>query len=265
MNPITKALQDLRYTVPQQILEKAFIANTAPYNIVPISLDTIIREKVIEARVMVDCNLMGGTEVNIPLNAVERTQVDNFTFVYRVPKAMTQGRSITRALSVSYGQGNIVGYTAMGFNGTSPMLDAASGLLNSHLPITNVSSAYCQLIGENVVMIVDTIAMPADVYLRCWIENDINFNHLQPTSYMEFSKLVEYAVKSYIYMKMTVLMDQAQIHAGFELGQFKNIIDGFSDAEANYRTQLDTWGTVAILNDFNAKRRHIQLLTGGAW
>lgn len=267
MNPVTKALQELGYRIPRAVLEKTFLSNIRPFSLMPTSLDARIREIVIEPRVMVDCNLMGGTEVHIPLGGVPRQQMDNFTFVYRVPKNLTQGRTITRALSVTYGQTGYIGHTSnIPVRESSAIMDAASGMINSLLPIPMVSTAQCQLIGENTVMVNDTVAVPADIWLRCWIENDAGFNHLQPTSYKDFSRLVELAVKSYIYNHNVITMDRAYIHAGMELGQFKAIIDSYADAEENYQTFLnEVWRKVALLNDFHGKRRHISRITGGNW
>lgn len=267
MNPVTKALQELSFRIPRGILEKTFLSNLQPFSLQPTSLDARIREKVIEPRVMVDCNLMGGTEAAIPLASVPKQQIDTFTYVYRIPKRLTQGRTITRAISISYGQTGILGTSSnIPLQGTSPVLDAASGLLMSHAPIPTVSTAQCHVIGENTVMVIDTTAIPQDIFLRCWLENDTAFNHLQPTSYKDFSKLVELATKSYIYNQLILPMDRAFLHSGFELGQFKSVVESYSDAEENYQTFLnEVWRKVAVLNDFHGKRRHISLVTGGNW
>lgn len=267
MNPVTKALQELSYRIPRAILEKTFLSNVRPFSVLPTSLDARIRETVIEPRVMVDCNLMGGTETTIPLAGLSRQQVDSFTYIYRIPKEKTQGRTITRALSISYGQVGVLGTSSnIPMQGTSPLIDAAAGLLQSQMPIPAVSTAQCQLIGENVIMVIDTVAIPQDIYLRCWLENDSSFNHLQPTSYKDFSKLVELAVKSYVYNHNMIPMDRAYIAGGVELGQFRSIIESYSDAEENYQTFLnEVWRKVAVLNDFHGKRRHISQITGGNW
>lgn len=264
MNPITKALQDLRYAIPKEILEKTFISKQYGTFNSPVSLDARIREEVIEKRVLVDCNLVGGTQISIPLDGLPREQVDYFTYVYRIPKNRTQGRSIVRTISVSFGQGNIVGHTNLGFQGSNPMLDAMNQVMTSHQPIPQVSTAYATLVGENTVAIVDSIALPSNIFLRCWIENDENINHLSTTSYDNFSKLVELAVKSYIYINNQIPIDQNVIFAGHQLGRFKEIIDEYRDAEENYRDYLKTvWKKTALLNDYNSKRRHIAMLTGG--
>jgi hypothetical protein len=266
MNPITYSLQQLRYQIPKEILEKVFLSNLNYRTIQATTLDTRIRQEVIESRVLVDCNLAGGTETHIPLSDLPKEFIDPFTAIYRIPKTMTQGRTITRALSVSFGEGAIMGASNIAPTQGNALLDAAAGVLNSALPIPIVSTAQVQLIGENTVMIADNMALPVNIFLRCWLENDENFNHIQPTSYKNFAKLVELATKAYIYINAQIPMDKAFIHAGSELGRFKDIIDGYADANEQYDTHYnEVWRKTAYLNDYNAHRRHCQRVLGGNW
>lgn len=269
MNPITYALNQVRFEIPREILEKLFITQFAAqhcyYKPTPISLDARIRDEVITPRVLMDCNMMGGTETHIRLTGLPREDVDAFTYVYRIPKTLTQGRSITAALSVTFGEGAVVGATNLVPMRGNVLLDAASGLLNSSTPIPMISTAKVKLIGENTILIADNMSMPTNIFLRCWLENDTNFNHINPRSYPAFSKLVVLAVKAYIYVNAMIPMDMGEIFAGNQLGRFKEVIDSYSDANEMYMTHLtEVWGRVAVLNDFDAHRRHIQLLVGGA-
>jgi hypothetical protein len=265
MNPVTYALQHIRWTIPADILQKTFLTTNNRFGTVaPISLDARIRSEVIESRVLQDCNLVGGTEVWIALERCPIQVVDDYVRVYRIPKSMTQNRTITSALSVSYGEGAIAGITSAYGSGGSALVDAAASVMASVSPIPVVASAYVSLIGENTVMIQDNIALPVNLYLRCWVENDANLNHIKPTSYIQFAKLVEYAVKAYVYINNQIPMDRAYIHAGAELGRFKDVVDSYSDANENYQTYLnEVWRRVALLNDPIASQRHLKMLLGG--
>ena len=264
MNPILYALQQLRFQIPEQILQRTFFSLANYQTTVPISLDARIREAVLEPRVLMDCNLFGGTEVTIQLNNEWREIIDPYITIFRVPKRATQGRSITRALSVAYGLGSVTGYGSLVPTEGNALLDAAAGVMQAALPITNVSTSRVQIIGENVIMITDVMVLPIDMYVRCWIANDENLNHLQTTSYQDFAKGVEYAVKAHIYMTNQVPMDQGFIQGGQQLGVYKSIVDGYADANDNYTTWLtETWRKVSACNDGEATRRRIQLLCGG--
>ena len=266
MNPITYALKQINFAIPKDILQKVFISNVNYNQRLPVSLDSIIREKVIEDRVMVDVNVVGGTETFISLSDLPREFLDPFTAIYRIPKYMTQGRTITRALSVSFGEGAIMGASNIAPTQGNALLDSAAGVLNSNLPIPIVSTAQVTLVNENTVMIADNMALPVNIYLRCWLENDSNLNHIQPTSYPDFGKMCVLATKAYVYVNSQIPMDRAYIFAGNELGRFKEIIDGYSDANDQYDTFVrEVWRKVAVLNDYMAHRRHAMRILGGVW
>lgn len=266
MTPITYALNHVRKVIPRQILDKTFLSNWQYNNTFPISLDQRIREDVINNRVMVDCNLLGGTEIWVRLNGLVRENPDAWTWIYRIPKSLTQGRSIVAALSVSFGEGAVVGATNLIPVRGNSLQDAAAGLLNSSNPIPMIATAKTHLIGDNVVLISDNMALPTNIFLRCWIENDSEMTNLNPRSYRAFAKLTELAVKSFIYNEMVIKMDMGEIFGGVQLGRFKEIVDSYSDAEEMYMTHLnEVMGRVFELNDAEGQRRHIQLMVGGLW
>lgn len=268
-NPISYALNNLKMHIPYEVMEKAFISLNPKIGHVQrsnISVDAIIREMVIEEKVMTDCNLLGGKETFIPLYTLTPERVDHFTLIYRIPKSLTQGRSIVRALSVAYGEGTLMVGTNMGIRNSSGLLDAASGLVSSQAAIPTVASAYVQLIGENVVLINDNMALPANCYLRCRLENDSSMAGLQTTAYFAFAELVVYAVKAYIYNMLRIQMDTAILHAGMELGAFRETVMEYADAAQNYKDYFDTtWKRVNTLNDYQAHMRHCGMIVGGQW
>lgn len=274
MNPISYSLDQISRAIPLDILEKTFISipfgrepNEPTYQTksrLPVSLDERIRFEVIETWVKVDCDLVGGTEIEIPLERVERQIVDMFNYIYRVPKMMTNGRRIIRPLSIGFGEGAVLAGSNLAPSRGNALLDAASGLLNSSLPIPIVNSAQIHLIGENTILVNDNIALPMNIYLRCWLENDDNFNHIQSTSYPAFAKMVVLAVKAHIYNKMAIPMDRGVIYAGNELGRFKEIIDSYSDCYEQYCTYRDEiWRKTAIMNDYKGHTRLLRRTLGG--
>lgn len=276
MNPISYALDQVARAIPYDILEKAFItvpfANSpnepthVTYSRLPLSLDERIRAEVITSWVLVDCNLVGGTEIEIPLERVPRQVVDMFNYIYRVPKALSNGRRIIRPLSIGFGEGAVLAGSNLTPSKGNALLDAASGLLNSSLPIPIVNSAQVILIAENTILVNDNIALPMNIYLRAWVENDENFNHIQSTSYPSFAKMVILAVKSHIYNKISVPMDRGIIYAGNEIGKFKEIIESYSDCYEQYTTYRDTiWRKTAIMNDYKGHTRLLRRVMGGGY
>lgn len=265
MNPISYAIDQIHLKIPRDILDRTFLPNVHYQYAVPVSVSSRIREEIIERRVKVDCNLIGGIEADIPLSSVVTERVDAYNTIYRIPKSLTQGKTITRALNLTFGEGSVLGTSHLGLRRSNPMLDAAGGVLNSHLPIPNVSTAYVQLIGENTLLVRENYSLPRNVFLKCWLEHDEEMNHLQPTTYKPFAQLCLYATQSYCYNTLIIRLDRGAIFAGADLGSIKDIVDSYSDAEENYETFFkEQWRKQAThLNDPQAKMRHIKMITGG--
>lgn len=267
MSPIQKAIADVKFKIPAEILTETFIrAEFGGRTMLPITVDAMIREKVIDARVAIDVNLTGGTQVTVPLDQCPAENVDMYSIVYRVPKHLTEGKRISRVFSVGLGGG--VGWTSasvMGGNNTgSEIWQAGMDVLNASSPIPQVSSARCRLIGENTVLVTEANAVFVNAYLRCYVEHDSDFSQLRSTTYPAFSKLVELAVKAYVYNTLVIRMGESKISSGFELGRFREIVDGYADANELYDTYMEeTWRRVAIMDDQRSHERHIALLIGG--
>lgn len=270
MNPIAKALDEVKFKIPPSILNEVFREKGRyMYRNTPVSIDEQIRVKVIQPRVLVDCNLAGGAEVFVPVNKGSVQFVEDNAYVVRFPKTATQGRSILSVLSLSFlspsGLGMSPGMYTNAFKPCSvtPVLMAGQDVANSFMPIPTVSTARVELIAENTILIRDSMASITDGYLRCILMNDENMSHLQLKAIPKFCHLVVLAVKSYIYNNYSVLIDEAYLSGGQELGKFKDIVDGYADAEELYQEYLSTkWGVISMLNDRESKTRFIKLMTG---
>lgn len=267
MNPITKALDEVGFRIPRQILQVVFVEPYQHFRDSAVDIKEMINHLVLRQRVLIDCNLVGGTEVRIPLDDLTGETVDGgYTTVYRIPKSKTNGRSIMSALDVTYGSlyQNLGGYSVNTLATASPAMQIGSAVMDAQLRTPYVSTARVDLIGENVVMVQDSIILPANLFLRCVLENDENLNNIQVRSYPIFARLVELAVKSYIYNTYVIQLDMGELRAGLQVGRFKEIIDGYADAEQMYQEYLnEKWRKVAFMNDKETYQRYISLLVGG--
>ena len=85
-NPITYAINKIKFIIPRQILEKAFINNGGRHRYRESrSLDSFIREHVIENRVTVDIELLGSTFVQLPIKSSWISNQGNGEYIIRVP------------------------------------------------------------------------------------------------------------------------------------------------------------------------------------
>lgn len=266
MNIISKAMDHIKQTIPTEVLQVALRDDLHNWRKAPASLDTLIMEKVIKPRVMVDANLVGGTQAIIALDGLTPVRPDNFSVIYEVPLDRTSNREIMSVLSVGY----LPFAMSFGFGGISQPIAAPSSMndlgataqrvMDSASSIPMVSSAQVDLIGYNTVLIRDQQRMTATYTLRCMMSNDEKLNNIHPRSYLAFAELCELAVKAYIYNKLIIKIDQAFLSGGQELGAMKNYIEGLSDSQAMYRTHLrEVWQATAYMNDRTSHERFIRL------
>lgn len=265
MNALRKALDDIKFVIPRPILNTVFVERQSSWRTQAPSLDDQILNAVIRQRVLVDCNLVGGHEITVPLTNLTPEEVDANSVVYRIPKELTQNRSIVSVLNITYVDINsIAGSMYYGNCGVTAEQSAAQGLLDAIAPMPMISSARVNLIGENVVLLRDNIRPPGNSYLRCIIGHDEAMSHLSPRSYRAFCKLVEYAVKSYIYNEYIVEMDMGELRGGHNLGKFKDVIEGYADAEELYDTFFrERWQKISFQNDRESMGRLIKMVAGG--
>jgi hypothetical protein len=267
MNPISKALDHIKFTIPIQVLQETFRDPRPNWRRAPISIDEMIRCMIINPRVLVDCNLVGGRTVPISLEGLVPEFVDQFTAVYNIPKERTEMQSILAVLSIGYlPVSNQYGMGAGGYGYISPgssseINKVADRVANAVSSIPAVSNANCQLIAENTVVVRDQYRITSTYVLRCILENDSQLNNISPRSYLNFCKLVELAVKSYIYNTLVIRIDQAYLQGGQELGALKAYVETLSDAESMYQTYLaEQWRPTAFMNDQPSYNRHIKLM-----
>jgi|SRR6185312_1551251 len=265
MDCVRYALANVKRIIPMDILRTVFTPVEQGYRDAFMDLDEQLMSLVVRPHVLVDCNLVGGTEVFIPLDGIPAYRQNDYTSIYRIPKDKTQGRSIMSVMNITFSDPTKVSsYGVAAGDQNTFMLQGTQAVMDAmgSMPVT--STAYVQLIGENVVMVRDTVVLPANIYLRCILANDENMSHIQLRSYRSFAKLVELAVKSFIFSQYTIQMDKGQLYGGQNLGRFREIVDGWADAEELYQTHLtEKWAKTALMNDRESWTRLIRMNMGG--
>lgn len=265
MDCVRYSIANVKRVIPMDILRTVFTPRVNGYRDDMIDLDETLLSVVVRPRVLVDCNLVGGREVYIPLDGLPVYRQNDYTSVYRIPKTKTQGSSIMSVLNITFSDPTKVSsYGVAAGDQNTFMLQGAQSVMDAmgSMPVT--STAYVQLIAENVVMVRDTVVLPANIYLRCVLANDENMSHIQMRSFPAFAKLVELSIKSYVFNQYIIPMDMGQLFGGMNIGRFKEIIDGWSDAEELYQTYLrEKWTKIAMMNDREQWTRFMRLTMGG--
>lgn len=264
MSAVANALQDLSFVIPTEILNAAFMNQEMATCGLNISLETRIREAVIEPRVVKDLNLMGGAQTYIPLDfPVKSEYIDPFCVVYYIPDEFTQQRTIVQAYGIFFG---ILGYQNTGHAlhySENTMTAETRKVLDAARRPTPAQTSYVNMIAHNVLMVRFIYLPTQTAYLSCKLSHDPELNTIRPPSYIAFSELVEYAVKSYIYTKMYVKMGEAYLHGGQALGEFKDQVMEWRDAEQMYRDQRKKFMKIQQnFNDPEGRRKHIRTAVG---
>lgn len=260
MNPITKALDEIRFSIPAQILDEAFIGRDLRNVTSMVSLETRIRETVLEPRVFVDMDIKGGTEAFIPLDThnVTTQQTDPYTAIYHISDDVTQGRPIVQVYSIHFAA---LGYqnAGMALNYTeSAMSGQLRRVLDSARQTPPAMTSYLNLIAHNTVMARYVYLPFTTAFMRVRLGNDNALSHIRAQMIPYFANLCVLAVKAYIYNHMTVIMDQGQLSGGQMLGTFREVIQGYADANEMYREELRQLPKQSVLNDPEAMRRHVR-------
>ncbi|MCI4437746.1 MAG: hypothetical protein JHC33_13145 [Ignisphaera sp.] len=259
MNAINYALNNLKYTIPLQVLNLAFLESSDIVN-KTLSLDEMIMSKLIRPRVLVDANVVGGVMLRVNLEDCRITSVSNREVIIDVPKTVTGGRAIMSALSLV---SNFMIVSQLPNIGESPLISAGANMMNNLSTENIIQTARLEIIGENIILVQEPSTSLLPGILRCMVENSSNLENINPRSYPKFLKLCLLAVKSYIYNTLKIKMDQGFIYSGHELGAITEIIDTYADAEEQYQEYLaGTWKRVAFLNDNDSKNRLIKSMLG---
>jgi hypothetical protein len=126
------------------------------------------------------------------------------------------------------------------------------------------STASVSLIEENTIHVESESILSSNASLRCVVSNDPDMQNLNPRTIPAFTKLVEFAVKSYIYNHSIINIDTARLHGGQSLGVYRDIVEGYADAEELYVEYRDTrMKKILMMDDKESYYRHIKLTSSG--
>ena len=271
-NAITYALRYIKRDIPIRILNEVFLKDL-PYQRGTVrNLESVIKQKVIYDIVKPDSDTVGGRELKIDVSRLTPVSVENDGIILKIPMEMTGGCKINscRFASFIYNDSSSIGlsYSSGYLNGYAPVNTiggAAANILTASSPDQITGTADCHVVpdGDNVVFI-KCKSRQKIYWLNVTTDYDDAFNQISPKSFQDFGELCLLATKGYIYTKMIVDLDEGKIAAGSELGSFKNIIDGYSDANKSYNEYLrEHMEVVFALNDPRFKEEHYFMVSGG--
>lgn len=272
MNALMYAMNEVRNQIPYEVLYAAMTYGDDMQLINLSSLDDKVMNKVIRPRVMLAANVVGGIEHVIPLSGIRPTFSEQFYTVYQVPPDLIMDKQIVSVLSLShmplssYAQINgIAGGLSPTVYGSgnnrfsqSAVVNVSNRISNAVNPVVTMSTAHLELVSRNTIAVYAHFQSLGQFGVRVVLENDEQMNNIQPRSYGSFATLCVLATKAYIYNKLIVAMNSGYLSGGQELGTFKMIIDGYSEAQEQYQLYLNNvWTATAFMNDHRAFHDHL--------
>lgn len=264
LTALDHAINRIKLNIPKEILDKTFIENNQRFRAYrsAVSVDSLIRQKVIREIVLTDCNLIGANEVQIPVLKSWCQLIDSNNIIVRVPKTHTQNRTITEVLNATYlpQSGYLMPYGTI--QAVSDMTLAQNKLLNSVRNPTISGTVDTEVVGENVIAVVGAGTIPNNLFLTVMIEYDENLSSLSRTAYGVFAQLCLLATKAYIWTNRIVMMDKAEINGGYQLNRYTSIIEGYEDAYEQYVEYLEgKWKKISFMADPQRRKKHDAMIT----
>ena len=87
-----------------------------------------------------------------------------------------------------------------------------------------------------------------DWALVCRLGYDNEFTNLSNSSIIPLSKLILTATKAYIWVNLTIRIDQAVLSGGQDLGQFKSIVDSYQQELERYEEDLKKFSSSTLFD-----------------
>lgn len=258
------AVSKIRQAIPHAILEKTFIDNETRFRSFrsAVSVDHLIRTKVIREIVLTDCNLIGANEVEIPVNSAWCQMLDSNNYVIRIPKTYSQNRTITAVINATFlpQSGFMMPYGTI--QAVSEVTLAQNKLLNNIRNPTISGTVDCEIVGENTIGVKGAGTIPNNLFLTVMVEYDDNMSTLKRTAYPIFAELCIHACKSYIWTNRIIDMDKAEIQGGYQLNRFSSIIEGYESAYEDYTTYFnEKWYKTSFMADHKRMKKHTSMIT----
>ena len=296
MSVVNYAIREVINRLPSQVLSKLFgkvPGFECSFN--PTSIEDQIRNTIIYGRVATDMGVVAGTERFLKLSHAQILHQDELGTSYHYAKEQLHGGEI---LSVHYHMLNRppigslsssssaeVVTTSYDANGIGPMAQrdtpaqkqrriqsrmkcptkgmiaefkrrVVTELPSGKLPIFGFTgNVLVRLVAKNTILATNNVGSG---YFKVTLHNDTELTMIPPRSWRAYARLVELAVKAYIYKEEVIGLEQAEIFNGVSLGGIKSYISDLSDSEELYQTQLTKWAKIAFMHDRPAYARFLR-------
>lgn len=278
MNAIEFALRDVcnGFDIPVEVLQAAFLESDKNLfhgqirPVTPFSLNQAILEQVIHAKVLPECEVIGGTQHNIALRGARIEQSDPWTTVINIPDSLTMGRKIISVQNLYYGwpdtfmaaynPGGSPTYASGVAGSGSQISQRLNTVVDSTSQMPEIQSTNIALTGHNTITIFETSLVTTQLTARVTLQFDEQLSTLNPRAYPDFAELVVLATKGMIHKKLWLKINEGVLVGGVELGAFRDEVDGYRDAKQSYKDQLKRMKKIFGYSDKLRKHRILRAI-----
>ena len=251
----------VREAIPRFILNNVFLKPdygfAERYNV---TLEAAMIAAVIDAGIVLDIQLIDGLESTINLEGLEPVSNLDGSTVVQIPFSRTGGKEIQEIYRVNfipseYNMGSIMYNNAGDVDRKVNAIYTAS----SSIPVTSTSE--CQLIAPNTLLIDIGGIIPTLMSANVNLCVSKNLEHIPPKAYELFGDMCVERTKQYIHNETVINTNRGFIDRGFELGEWKTIIDGWSESGKNYRDLLKRFRKQSFFYDKNKVSKYLTMIT----
>lgn len=270
--PLDHAITKVCTEIPPQILEVAINHANKKFH-ESNNLTEFIINKIINFRVLKDCNLTAGQVKTIPLQVgwIEEMPSDHKSFagddgpwtVYRIPPEARDNKAISQVMTVQF---PYITYQSTGIanadvaSGGYSLVDQIDQVINSHTLATPRNHPVVTLLSGDLVKLTPSQYTRQNWLLTCRINYDETFNNLHDAAVPILSKMVMLATKQWIYTNLIIDIDRAVQETGIDIGTFRSIIESYNDAGTQYDEQFLLWrGTSSMDPEYRRRMLWYQL------
>jgi hypothetical protein len=245
---LRRAFSEIYANIPLPVLQAAFDV----HEFSNISLDELIKQRVLLARVRDDVSIRGGKLFQMILNldwALFTSSPSPFALgvsgsysSFRIPASARENRDIACVMSVRFPYTIGTSSTGNFYNTCSVKGDTMGGLACASLQSQTNSNMLSYPTGEvlpgNVIHLnpAQYNFTPWEVIVRLCYDDD--FSGMDVSSIRPFCEVCLEAVKQYCYTNLMMKIESNLVFRGAEIGYMRTVVESYSDAGEKYNEAL---------------------------
>ena len=243
--------------IPREILQIGF-QDKEPFE-ATLPLEQLIISRVIRKRVLKEVNVFGGktTQIVLHYKYLEEFRYDESDYyartgiysLYRIPPEEREYCPIVEVHNLMYA-GNYAGHypQSSGWMGGQTVPSLGQAVLDSHTFASSPPKPMVEVLNGDLIKLTPSQHAHVPWLMSCRISYDENATNMATNMIEPFAKVCTAAVKAYLYNTMIIRLNKAYITQGYELSEYKSIIDRYADQEERYQELKNELAGAAMLS-----------------